>query len=286
MNSSIKTSAKRATQSICLMYIVYIYCSIAFYGWQVIKFIIVYSNLNESAISDRLIRGIEWQPQIIAALFVFNIVVFSLRKSILLLLKPDQKRFLLHLKIQLAVLGLNLLNTVLVEHSVQIHFLQLLGVSLVVWSILLLGFQFYYALNPAWQHPTTIGAMVISAMLLGVSFIAVTRQFEPEIIIPVEYFIFLILFDVFVLFARFKFLSKASRDTIQIARRLMGSLLLFTGIRIILGIFIPLVYCIFMLISGQHFTRGIGLMIIIGVLLDRFLFIWPSQSAFPQITSE
>jgi hypothetical protein len=261
---------------ISLVYSIYTILSTAFYGWQLIAFIISYSDLNEVVINIRLNQWIKWQPWAIAALFLINTIVYFYRTEILKVVLLDRYRFMLHWKIQIGVLGLALLNFLLLSANVHIHFLELLGFSITVWAILILGFQFYHSPNPAWHHPTTIGSVIISSILLGLSIIAVTQQFEPEVMIPVHYFIVFIFFDMFVFFARFRFLSKTSQLTNHLARRLMGSLLLFTGIRIIIGIFMPLVYSIFMLISDQYYTQGIGLMIIIGLFFDRFLFICPT----------
>ena len=82
----------------------------------------------------------------------------------------------------------------------------------------------------------------------------------------------LLLFDLLILYARFQYLSTAEPATIQKARELMGSHLLFFGTRIIIGIFMPLIFILYSLLIGKTETEGIAVLILVGLLLERYLF--------------
>jgi hypothetical protein len=84
--------------------------------------------------------------------------------------------------------------------------------------------------------------------------------------------------DLLIVFARFQFLSKPGETTRKIARNLMGRNLLYFGARIILGIFMPAIFLIYNIIRGEGDVKGIEILVLLGILIDRYLFIDAADS--------
>jgi len=133
---------------------------------------------------------------------------------------------------------------------------------------------FYASGNIAWNHPTTQSAFYISAGLLGISQILIFQIFDST---SWEYYILILLtIEVLRLFARFKFLSKASYETRMIAHSLLGKYGIYFGVRVVAGIFMPIAYTIYSLFTESQFLPGVGALIIIGEFLERLMFVYIS----------
>jgi len=258
---------------ICPVYAAFVILSCTFYGWHIIVFIISYSNLDENVILRRLSIWMTWQPWILLIFALVAISVFLLRSHFLRILFLNNKFFLRHWYAQILIVLMGLSNIYLYQLEYYIHLFNLLGISLSIYASVLIAFQIYHSDVLAWRHPTTIGSSVVSTFILGISVVILSGLFEDVLEIPVFWYIILILFDMFIFIARFRYLSVATATTRLFAKKLMGSLLLFTGIRLIIGIFMPLVYSVYMIISKQDFGQGIALMIFIGQIVDRSLFL-------------
>jgi hypothetical protein len=179
-----------------------------------------------------------------------------------------KKTLQLHI-VFLLVLGLDFVLIKIEKHE---HIFELI---LAAFSLFLLGriaAIFYQAPKLAWKHPTTFGNHYVSAGLQGLGILlsfniaAFNKPF-----IPVLLFVLIIL-DLSILFARFKYLSKANAITHRIAQRLMGKNILYYGLRIIIGIFMPMVYVVYMFIVKINVLQGVAFFIMSGMILERYLF--------------
>ena len=84
----------------------------------------------------------------------------------------------------------------------------------------------------------------------------------------------LLIFDTLILYSRFRYLSKFSSATNRIARRLLGPYLLYFGSRVIVGIFMPIIYLIYALIFSTITIKGTGILLLVGTFLGWALFIF------------
>jgi len=257
----------------CPIYSAYIIISSSFYGWNIVAFIINYSNLDEYAIINRLSTWMTWQHWVLFILFLISIAVFLVRHNILKVLRINYKFFFYHWYIQVLIVLIGSLNVGLYQTENYVHLFRLIEFSLCIWASVLLASQFYDSDILILRHPTTIGSSIISTLILGISVIILSDIFEDVVNSVIFWYLTLIIFDMFIFVARFRYLSAASNQTKLFAQRLMGSLILFTGIRLIIGIFMPLVYSVYMIISAQNFGHGIALMMMIGQIIDRPLFL-------------
>jgi len=74
-----------------------------------------------------------------------------------------------------------------------------------------------------------------------------------------------------IVFARFRFLAAFNPTTNQAAKQLLGKYIFIFGARIILGIFTPLVFLLYAMISDFSDFRGIAVLILLGGLINLFL---------------
>jgi hypothetical protein len=91
--------------------------------------------------------------------------------------------------------------------------------------------------------------------------------------VPSYFFMILLGFELLILYARFNYLAKHSQATNKLARLLMSRHLLPFGMRIIVGIFMPLIFIINdYLIKGET-MGGVAILILLGTFSERYLFI-------------
>ncbi|MFC2088548.1 hypothetical protein ACFLSX_03025 [Calditrichota bacterium] len=134
---------------------------------------------------------------------------------------------------------------------------------------------FYVQEKLAWYHPTTQSTFYISAMLLGISQILIFNLFETQ---SYEYIILILLIiEALRLTTRFRFLSKTSYETNKIARLFLGKYGIYFGVRVVVGIFMPIAYTVYSMISSVGLLQGVGALIIIGEFLERLLFVFISE---------
>ena len=135
------------------------------------------------------------------------------------------------------------------------------------------GSVFYNSKIPGWIHPTTHGTFFVSAPLIGCSLVGIFNLIPSDTSLLQYFLLILLILELFIVYARFKYLSKSNQTTIQIARKLMGSQLLYFGSRIIIGIFMPAIFILYVIFIEESKVQGLEFLILFGTIIDRFLFI-------------
>lgn len=251
------------------------YISIAIYGWQIISFIIIYSGMNESVITERMSKVLEWQlyfiiPGITIGLF-YLLILFKF-SSIDSYIHIQWKKLVTHIKMQLLFYLCVLINLFLFLNQSHINILDLLSFIFAIFLLYHLGSVFYFPEGIAWYHPTTRSIFFLTSILKGFAFILILDVFESLNRDFLYWILVLLIFDLLILYTRFKYLSQASISTRSIAKKLLGTYMMYFGVRIILGIFMPIIYILYSLLFQPLGIRSIGVLLVISTFIDRFLF--------------
>ena len=138
-------------------------------------------------------------------------------------------------------------------------------------SVYLAGFIFLHSDYPEFHHPTTIGGVVVTSALAGLSCFILLSGLSDLVQFQATWLLILLLLDMLIVFARFRFLAAFNPATNQAAKQLLGKYIFIFGARIILGIFTPLVFLLYTMISDFSDIRGIAVLILLGGLINFFL---------------
>lgn len=273
-----ENSSRRQFKEICLSLYVF-YCTVLI-GWQVVSFIYLYQNLDEEGIIARLSYWSIFQSYIIGIGIAVTVLLLFVRPF--LEFKNIEFRRKLNILVVLTsgFLGLLLVDIILFKLGPTVPLLRLIIFFIALWILDRWGSFFYRSGIAAWQHPTTYGTFIIAALLNGCALLNIFDLSGFHNTPFVYYILILLLFELFILYARFQFLSKSSQELNKIARNLFGSQILSFGIRIIIGIFMPLIFILYSLLVDGRSVEGIGVLILIGTLLERYLFINGSGDLF------
>ena len=252
---------------------IYLFYTSVLIGWQIVSFLFFYQNIDQAEISTRLNQWSEFQPYMISfgiVLTILFIIINSIRDN-------KNYEFNRRLKIQIYLnggfLGILLVDFGLYIADISIHALRLITFFISLWILNRWGRFLSKSEIPAWQHPTTYGAFIVASLLNGCALLGILNLIDFKNSTGSFYIIVLLLFDLFIIYARFNFLSKSSQVLIKIARDLFGSQLILFGMRIIIGIFMPLIFLVYSLFVTTEGISGIGVLILIGSFLDRYLFV-------------
>jgi hypothetical protein len=131
----------------------------------------------------------------------------------------------------------------------------------------------YDAGRDEWRHPTTLTQFLISALLAGGGLMLIVY---PEVQNQTWITILLltaIMFDLLIFLARFRFLAGATAELRALARALLGGYVIYTGVRLIAGSFIPMVYLVRGLFSSYAAPEATGLLLLTGVFLNMILMV-------------
>jgi hypothetical protein len=172
-------------------------------------------------------------------------------------------------------------------------FIGLLGLSLILQSfnspfhllnllllVLILAFLWIFARGydlspdrPAWNHPTTSGGIVQGAIAIGIS-IGLWIFPDPRLQISLgRWLLILLAIEIFTLWSRFRFLSRANLHTRASLKTILGSHLILFAIRFIFGLIMPLAYLHWvLLISSSIPLHPVILMVLVGEMSERLLF--------------
>jgi len=123
------------------------------------------------------------------------------------------------------------------------------------------------------MHPTTHGSFFVTALLIGCVLMSIFNLVSTDSSTLYYFLLGLLTVDLFIVYARFQYLTNSSQATIQIARKLMGNHLLYFGARILLGIFMPAVFILYMVLINGEEVKGVEILILVGTSIDRFLFV-------------
>jgi hypothetical protein len=251
----------------------YVYYSTLLIGWQLVSFVYLYQSTNSTDILNRQIQWLIFQPFLIgvgATLTILLLITHRISPSISLQQIQGLPKQVMIQNIFLALLFLNYLSFLL---GIHLEVFELIAFLTALWVLNRWGSVFYHSNLAAWRHPTTYGSFIISGFLIGVALLSLfllkgTNTFTVYIILVI-----LLTFDLLIVFARFQYLSKSSESTNRIARKLIGRRILFFGMSIIIGIFMPAVFIIYnILIAGEN-IKGVEILILLGKLIDRYLFL-------------
>lgn len=257
---------------------IYTYLVSAFLGWQIFSFINIYFQLNQNRIE------LSFQKWMAIQTNYFPIVALILILLLGLLFKYSKNYhfnyiiFRRHILYLIGVLVFSFLNYILYIFNLHQNIFELINFIFVVLCLQQLSKLFYIKEKATWFHQTTIGAFYISAILLGISqlilFELITYPFTGY-----AYSLLVVLtIEILRIFMRFKYLTKFNYETNQIARLLLGKYGIYFGVRVIVGIFMPVVYTFYALYTNDKLIMGVGVLLVIGELLERILFIYLSGS--------
>ncbi len=255
---------------------IYSYLATAFLGWQILSFFGVYFQSNEKKIQISLSQWLDVQVvylPIITICIIILITSLFLNKNIrsgkYILNRPALNKHLVYLLLLFAGIGINFV----LSHK---NILELVNLVLAILSLHQLSKLFFVQNKISWYHPTTQGGFYLSAGLLGISQILIFGVFSETSYSNL--IIILLVIEAMRLTARFRFLSKFSKETNIIARSLLGRYGIYFGVRVVAGIFMPLAYTVYSMITNAELLRGVGALIIIGEFLERLLYIYISGS--------
>jgi len=251
----------------------YLFYSSLLIGWQIVSFLFFYQDINQNEIIIRLNHWTVFQPYIIGPGIILTIL-FIIFKSIRNIKNSEfSRRLKKQIYLNSGFLGILLLDIVLYNAEISIHALRLVTFFISLWMLNRWGNFLSKSEIPAWQHPTTYGAFVVAALLNGCALLGLLNIIDFKNSTVLYYILVLLLFDLFIIYARFRFLSKSNQVLNKIARDLFGSQLIQFGMRIIIGIFMPLIFILYSLLINAEGNEGIGVLILTGTFLDRYLFV-------------
>ncbi len=260
---------------------IYSYLITLFLGWQIFSFINIYFQLNDNRIqfSFHQWMGVQqsYLPIIIIVIILISIFLIT-NKSIKQKKYPiNYKAFKLHLTwLSVLILGA-VTNYILYIFQLQQNILELINLIVAILCLNQLSKIFYVKEKSAWYHPTTQSTFYISAALLGISQILILEMLNYSYS-SYAYFILLILtLEILRIIARFKYLTKFSYETNMIARSLLGRYGIYFGVRVVAGIFMPIVYIIYALYANEKLFQGVGALLLIGEFIERLLFVYLSD---------
>ncbi len=251
----------------------FIYYATLLFGWQIVAFIYIYSSMDDLIIAERLEQFFRYQPCLIGMGLVLTIIIdiwsrLHDRKG-----ATDLAGLRQISKIQYGYLLLLLSNYILFEVDLHFNVLELITFFISLWLLKKLGSILYNPKKPGWYHPTTHGSLYIAAILIGCSLLDIFNLTKIQDDKLVYLILALLTFELIILYARFQYLSKHSQETNRLARKLMGSQILFFGTRIIVGIFMPMIFIVYSTFLYENPVEGIPVLILVGTFLERYLFV-------------
>jgi DMSO reductase anchor subunit len=255
------------------LFSLYVYYSNLLIGWQLVSFIYLYQSTNAAEILNRLENWSVFQPYLIGiGALITILLLISHRISPIIQLQHIQglpKQIMVQ-NIFLVILFLTYLTIVL---KIHLDVFELISFIFAIWVLKRWGSVFYHSRRVEWRHPTTYGSFFVAALLNGCALLSILNLTGLESINLQLFLLILLVFDLFIVYARFQYLSKSGETTNRIARKLMGTKILYFGSRIIIGIFMPAIFIIYMILITGEEIKGVELLILVGTMLDRFLFV-------------
>ena len=255
------------------IFALFVYYSTIMLGCQVVSFIYIYQSMEERIIAERIDQWSIFQPYIIGIGFLLTLLFYLTGRFT----NYKNKRFSIDIQRQIDLQSIFLffimLNYLLFRFNYHLAVLELIAFLYGLWLLYRWGSVFFNANIPSWLHPTTHGTFFISAALNGCALLNISGLLSYKNT-GLQYFLLVLLaFELFILYARFKYLSGYSQETVLIARKLMGSQILYFGSRIIIGIFMPAIFILYSMLFKEGDIEGVSVLLLTGTLLERFIFI-------------
>ena len=252
---------------------VFIYYATLLLGWQVVIFYDVFNSMNPEIIDGRLHAYMRIQPVIISigigVLFLFLLVEARVSSG-----DARLSRFVVKDVVwQAAFLAVLIMNSLLYQNNFHGIIYELVIFFMAIGLMIKWGSLFFNLPSVGWHHPTTHGSFIISSLLSGFALLSLTDLVDLESFKIWTTILVLLGFELLILYARFQYLSKTNAQTRTIAKRLMGNQIFLFGIRIIVGIFMPGIFLVYNYFAETGRTEGIGILLLLGTFLDRYLFV-------------
>jgi hypothetical protein len=252
-----------------------------FLGWQIFSFINIYFQSNENRIQFAFQQwmGIQYSyfPIITIILIIISFFVFT-NKSFKQKIYPINYKAFRSLLIWLSVFifGTSINYILFLFHSQQ-NILELMNLISAILSLNQLSKLFYVKEILTWYHPTTRSTFYLSVAFLGISQMLIMETLNFPFSGYAYFLLVLLTIEIFRIFTRFKYLTKMSYETNMIARSLLGKYGIYFGVRVMAGIFMPIVFILYALYVNEKLFQGVGVLIIIGEFIERLLFIYLSD---------
>ena len=266
INSSIKTFSTG-------IFSFYVYYSNLLLGWQFVSFIFIYQSTDPGDILNRVDKCSAFSPYLLSIGALLSIIILILQRLSPISYLHNVRDFPKVMIVQNLFLILLFFNYLTVILNIHLDIFELTAFVFSFWLLIKWGAMFYNSKKSGWTHPTSHGAFFISALLLGCSLLSMFNLIRIEHTVLQYFLIVLLILDLFIVYARFQYLTKFNRETLKIARKLMGKQILLFGTRIIMGIFMPLIFIFYMILINGDGPRGVEVLILIGILIDKFLFL-------------
>jgi hypothetical protein len=87
----------------------------------------------------------------------------------------------------------------------------------------------------------------------------------------------ILLVEMLAMFGRFRYLTRTSVETNRVARIHLTRYRILFGIRVIFGMFVPLVFITYYLFLSGPVFKSAAFLLIIGELIDKFLFVFTAE---------
>jgi hypothetical protein len=272
---------KKPNNLINFYFTIFSYTITLFLGWQIFSFINVYFQLNESRIQFTFQQWMEIQisylPAVITVIIIFCILLIANKSIQQKMYSVNYKAFKMLLIWLLFLIIGSFTNYILFIFQLQQNFLELINLIFAILSLIQLSKLFFTKEKLSWYHPTTISTFYISVALLGISQMLVFETLNKPYTGYAYLLLILLTLEVLRIFARFKYLTKSSYETNQIARSLLGRYGIYFGVRVVAGVFMPIVYIIYALYANEKLFQGVGALLLIGEFIERLMFVYLSE---------
>ncbi|GAB4182972.1 MAG: hypothetical protein Kow00108_19920 [Calditrichia bacterium] len=156
-------------------------------------------------------------------------------------------------------------------HNIRSFLLWILFIGWIYFLLLQSKF-FYQSTIDSFNIPTTLSMPLLSILLSGMG-IFIIAPFEEYSVSTALLLIFL-LFDLLTLIAGFKYLKEKSFIANQILKEYFTVYFIFLLLRVIVGIFLPLIFIIIHFFSSASGIVIIGPFLIFGQLIKIYLFLF------------
>ena len=266
----IKTFAKIVSEGV---FSVYVYFANLLLGWQLVSFIYIYQSTDAGEILYRLENRSVFEPYLIGIGALLTLVLFILHRISPIPYFQYIRDFPKVVMIQNLFLVILFFNYLAINMGLHLDVFELVAFFFSFWVLIKWGTVFYKSNIAGWTHPTTHGTFFVAALLIGCTLLSIFNLTSIEHSLLQYFLLVLLIFELFIVYARFQYLSKSGQATMRIARRLMGSQILYFGTRIIVGIFMPAIFILYMMVINGNEVRGVEILILFGTFIDRVLFI-------------
>jgi hypothetical protein len=258
----------------------YVYYADLLIGWQIVSFIYIYQSTDAGAILIRLEKCSVFQPYLIGIGALITILLLVLHRLSPIIQLQQMLGLPKQVMIQNIFLVILFINYLAIQLNSHLDAFELIAFFFAIWILKRWGSVFYNAKMAGWMHPTTHGTFFVVALLNGCALVSIFNLAGIGSSNLQHFLLILLAFDLFIVYARFQYLSKSGQTTNRIARKLMGTQILSFGTRIIIGIFMPAIFILYMILVNGGEVKGVGILILAGTLIDRFLFVNSVDKSF------